>query len=74
MRCHDETAQRRLTCKDCSNGEVHGLPPSDAPEWDVGSIYFWCPIGKHHDVYGRTCQSFERGVTKRFDRHGRPLG
>ena len=58
-------------CTRCSNGEYRGLPPADAPEWEVGTVCFWCPILKHHDSTRTLCTKFVRGVPRKFDKFGR---
>ena len=61
-----------MTCKDCAHGQYRGYPPKDAPEWDVGTVYFWCPVKGHHDQ-NASCNSFEHGEPRRFDRNGDEL-
>ena len=54
-------------CKDCSNGEYHGFKPKYA-----STVYFWCPINKHHDSYqdATDCKHFKPGKPKCFDNRG----
>ena len=56
------------SCKDCANGEYHGYPPEGSPEWEVGTVYFWCPLEKHHDDSSH-CNQFKAGTPKRYDKH-----
>ena len=60
-------------CANCTNGEYHGFPPAGAPDWEVGTISFWCPIQEHHDAFRETgdCGSFDFGPAKRYDKNGR---
>lgn len=59
-------------CESCSNGEYRGYPPKGSPSWDVGTVYFWCPLMRHHDPHGRACESYEGGEPKQIDKYGRP--
>ena len=61
-------------CSNCANGEYRGFPPATAPDWEVGTIYFWCPIKRHHDAFCIAqvdCDQFELGAPKRYDKNGR---
>ena len=60
-------------CANCTEGEYHGLPPADAPAWEVGTVYFWCPIEKHHDQFRAACDCFDLGAPKRFDKRGNEI-
>lgn len=60
-----------MNCSDCAHGEYRGLPPEGSPEWEVGTVYWWCPIEQHHDRYGHVCKDFEQGEPKKYDKHGR---
>lgn len=59
-------------CESCKLAEFHGYPPKDAPEWEVGTVYFWCGwVGTHGQ---RTdCDGFVQGKPKRYDKRGREL-
>ena len=61
-------------CANCMRGEFHGFPPGTAPEWEVGTVYFWCPAKRHHDAFRVAqpdCDLFEFGSPKRYDKKGR---
>lgn len=60
-------------CKDCEYGEYHGFPLEGSPEWEVGTIYFWCPIKKHHNSMQICCEHFEFGSCKCFDKLGNSI-
>ena len=67
-------------CTRCNHGEYHGFPPEGSPEWEVGTVYFWCPKQEHHDSTRTICfNDFARGKPKMFDKRGnrmkwRPYG
>ncbi len=61
------------TCEHCSNGEYRGYPPKGSPSWEVGTVYFWCPLKRHHDRNGIACESYEVGEPTKIDKRGRPL-
>ena len=61
-------------CKDCAKGQRRGFPPAGSPEWEVGTIYFWCPIKEHHDCMREACPHFERGRNAMVDRYGEVIG
>ena len=42
-------------CANCTNGEYHWFPPVGAPDWEVGTIHFYCPIQEHHDAFRESC-------------------
>lgn len=60
-------------CGSCPNGEYRGYPPKGSPEWEVGTVRFWCPIKRHHDRHGRACEDYETGEPAKIDKYGRPL-
>lgn len=52
-------------CGDCAHGEAHGLNRvSEAHGWPV-TVWFWCPVKKHHDVTRDACELYEEGETRR---------
>ena len=55
-------------CKYCINGEYHGFCPVNSPDWEVSTIYFWCPIKEHHNENGDPCDNFISGPCKTFDK------
>ena len=58
-------------CRRCSVGGYHGFPTKDAPEWDVGTIYFYCPWAESHDDSETLCTQFRRGEPRMYDKHGK---
>lgn len=62
-----------MTCKDCAHGQFRGYPPKDAPEWEVGTVYFWCPVHRHHDAESISCTHYEPGGARIFDKNGDEL-
>ena len=58
-------------CDYCAHGEYHGYPPADAPDWEVGTVYFWCPKMRTHDKSLSDCREYDHGENKRYDKRGR---
>ena len=58
------------SCNECSKGEYHGLPPAGSPDWEVGTVYFWCPERRHHDQFAPACNLYNEGEPKLFDKRG----
>lgn len=56
-------------CDKCCVGEYHGFPPKGSPEWEVGTIYFWCPQRMTHSK-GNDCPDYIKGDPKQFDKRG----
>lgn len=57
-------------CRECGKGQFRGFPPEGSPEWEVGTVYFWCPIVEHHDFHGVACPEYEPGGARMYDKHG----
>ena len=50
-------------CGDCVHGEAHGFNyVSERNGWPV-TVWFWCPLKKHHDVT-RVCELYEQGENR----------
>lgn len=49
-------------CGDCKHGEAHGFHHDPK---SVSTIYFWCPLKKHHDVCRYACELYEEGENRR---------
>ncbi len=62
------------SCDGCKKGEFHGFPPEGSPEWEVGTIYFWCPEMEHHDMYAPACNLYYEGAPKMYDKRGKYMG
>ena len=60
-------------CARCRVGGFHGLPPKNAPEWYVSTVYWWCPKLKTHDGNRTLCVEFRRGEPRKFDEFGEEL-
>lgn len=60
-------------CATCSNAELRGFPPKGSPEWEVGTVYCWCPLKKQHETHEPTCDLYEKGDPKRLDEFGLEL-
>ena len=59
-------------CEHCARATFNGFPPERSPEWDVGTIYFWCPaFNTHHQR--RECGGHVEGEPRRFDKLGREM-
>jgi len=53
-------------CGDCAHGEAHGFSKvAEEHGWPV-TVYFWCPVKKHHNVCREACDSYEFGETRRI--------
>ncbi len=52
-------------CGDCAHGEAHGFSRlADRMGWPV-TVWFWCPIKRHHDVAREACEEYEEGENRR---------
>lgn len=61
-----------MMCDTCSHAEYRGFPPKGSPEWEVGTVYFWCPMLNTHGLR-MECDGYEKGTPKRFDKRGDEL-
>ena len=61
-------------CDYCGHAELHGYPPKGSPDWEVGTIFFWCAEHKDHKNRITDCQEFESGEPRMYDKHGELLG
>ena len=59
-------------CKHCARAEFHGYPPQGSPEWEVGTVYFWCPTLKTHRQHSE-CDGHVEGEPRLFDKHGKEM-
>ena len=59
-------------CEHCGRAEYHGFPPEGSPEWEVGTICFWCPKFNTHRQHGE-CEGHVEGQPKRFDKRGKEM-
>ena len=62
LRRGDEGA---MTCDTCSNGELHGFPKKDVPDWYCFSVSFYCPIKGHHNPKGEACEEYAEGEPRK---------
>lgn len=52
-------------CGDCKHGEAHGFNREHIKRGWPMTIYFWCPLKKHHDVSRDACELYEEGENRR---------
>lgn len=57
------------TCDNCRHGEYHGYPPETSPEWEVGTVYFWCPVRESHER-PTSCRKWMLGKPRHYDKRG----
>ena len=60
-------------CGGCEHAEYHGYPPKGSPEWEVGTVYFWCPWHESHEKRDE-CEFHSEGRPRMFDKRGRYMG
>lgn len=59
-------------CEQCARAEFHGYPPAGSPEWEVGTVYFWCPtFNTHHQRF--KCGGHVQGKPRMYDKHGKAV-
>lgn len=61
------------SCAECAKGEYRGSPSESAPEWEVGTMWFWCPERRHHDQFAPACNLYEQGEPRMYDKRGNPV-
>lgn len=52
-------------CGDCVHGEAHGFSKYAEEHGYPVTIYFWCPMGKHHDPAHEPCEHYIEGENRR---------
>ena len=57
-------------CEHCERATFNGYPPKGSPEWEVGTVYFWCPVHQHHSPFQGACDDFDLGAPKLYDKRG----
>ena len=60
-------------CEHCARATFNGFPPEGSPEWEVGTVYFWCPTFKTHHQH-RECEGHVEGEPRRYDKRGEEVG
>lgn len=61
-----------ILCETCNRATYRGFPPEGSPEWEVGTVCFWCPTFNTHHPHSE-CEGYEKGEPKRFDKRGREM-
>ena len=59
-------------CEHCTRATFNGYPPDGSPEWEVGTVYFWCPEWEDHRRRER-CRHYESGAPRRYDKRGKEM-
>lgn len=59
-------------CEHCERATFNGYPPKGSPEWEVGTVYFWCEKMRDHEQR-EYCSYHEEGEPRRFDKRGREM-
>ena len=57
-------------CGHCMLGSYNGFPPEGSPVWEVGTVYFWCPMRESHEQVDE-CQFHQEGKPHMYDKKGR---
>lgn len=52
------------SCANCGYGELHVFSKYAEEHGYPVTVYFWCPIGKHHDCTHIACEFYEEGNNK----------
>ena len=61
----------RKICDYCIHAETHGYPPEGSPDWEVGTVYFWCAKHEDHEFHYGDCIEYEHGKPRRYDKQGK---
>ena len=61
-------------CEHCARATFNGFPPEGSPEWEVGTVYFWCPKYNTHRQHLARCHYHVDGEPRRYDKRGREMG
>lgn len=59
-------------CEHCCHATFNGFPPEGSPEWEVGTVYFWCEQMRDHHLREH-CGYHVEGEPRRFDKRGREI-